>query len=152
MEQLCTHESFGYFPAINEAGWKCFGCGELLDGEPNGYRPDLDRSHLEDKVYGIMSDLHQHDFIWISNSGHGEHVLAEVLPRCRETGLYDQITIMHYILESSDGTHAAFWKEIGDGVINGNDQRKRCQCGKLATCFGSGGDRCSEHVGDIFTA
>jgi hypothetical protein len=146
----CTHENFGYFPAINEAGWKCFGCKKKLPGEPDGYRPDLDRSHLQDNVYGLMNDLHEHDFIWVSNSEYGEHILSEVMTRCREAGLYDQITIMHYILEANAGTHAEFWKEIGDGVVSGNDPRDRCDCGKLATTYTSNGKSCSEHGWRLF--
>jgi hypothetical protein len=141
----CTHESFGYFPAVNEEGWKCFNCGSLLPGEPDGYRPDLDRSHTDAKVYGLLNDLHENKFIYVSNGAGGDILTNEVVKQCQRSGLYDQISIIQYILALGESEHAAYWKEIGDGVVNGNDKRERCHCGKLATSFGSKGNRCSEH-------
>lgn len=151
-QTVCKHEPFGYFPAINENGWKCFDGDHLLPGEPDGYRPDLDRSHTEDKVYGIMNDLHQGSFVYISNNEMGEFVTREVIQRCRDTGLYDQISIMQFVLEFAEDGHAKFWKKIGDGVVSGNDPRDRCHCGKLATSYGGTGHFCLEHSGDWLAA
>jgi hypothetical protein len=149
-ETNCQHESFGYFPAINEAGWRCLDGDHLMPGDPNGYRPDLDRSHTEDKVYGMMNDLHEGRFIYISNGTGGDICTGEVAKRCRETGLYDQISIIRFILEIAESGHAAYWKTIGDGIVSGNDPRDRCHCGKLATSYSSRGRLCSEHGAQTF--
>lgn len=141
----CKHETFGYFPAINEEGWKCLDGDHLLPGEPDGYRPDLDRSHTEDKVYGIMNDLHEGQFIHISNGSHGDFITSQVVQRCKDTELYDQVSIMQFVIEVAEDGHAQFWKKIGDGVMSGNDPRDRCRCGKLATVYSGTGNHCSEH-------
>lgn len=141
----CEHVEFGYFPAVNEEGWKCFHCNSLMPGEPDGYRPDLDRERIEDKVYGLMNDLHENKFIYISNGSGGDIIVGEVSAKCKASGLYDQISIIKYILEVGEEGHADYWKDIGDGIVSGNDPRERCHCGKLATSFGNRGNRCSEH-------
>lgn len=141
----CSHAEFGYFPAVNEQGWKCFNCGSLLPGEPDGYRPDLDRDRVKDKVYGLMNDLHENKFIYISNGTGGDILVEQVAAHCKRAGLYDQISIMQYILALGEEGHAKFWKEIGDGIVSGNDPRDRCHCGKLATTYSGDGMFCDEH-------
>lgn len=43
----CQHTDFYYYPSINEEGWKCVDqCGQLMPGDPPGFRPDLDRDQI----------------------------------------------------------------------------------------------------------
>lgn len=145
----CKHESFGYWPAVNESGWNCFDCGVLLPGEPNGYRPDLDRSHIAEKVSGLLFELSESNWIHVSNGTGGEILSSMVAEKCRQTGFYDQSAIVRYIMET-DTSHSDYWKKIGDGVVSGNDPRDRCKCGKLATTYSDAGNSCSECYGDVF--
>lgn len=139
----CTHENIAYYPELNEAGWKCLDC-EIKPGEPEGYSPGLDRSHTYDKVYRILDDLHNSNLVYCSN-GTGADVLCEiVVTHCKRTGLYDQISIMQYILALGFNGHAAYWKTVGDGIVSGNDPRDRCTCGKLATTYQGDKKSCSE--------
>lgn len=128
----CKHENVAYYPATNEEGWKCLDCPEPL-GEPEGYSPQLDRSHIYDKVNGLLLELHESKFIHVSNGTGGDVLTEAVVKECQRSGLYDQVSIMQYILALGEEGHAAYWKEIGDGIIAGNDPRDRCGCGQLAT-------------------
>jgi len=147
----CKHKSVGYWPESNEEGWKCLDCNQKL-GEPAGYSPQLDRSHTYDKVFGILDEMHNAHFVYCSNGTGADILTQDVVNQCERTGLYDQVSIMQYILVLGFGTHAQFWKEIGDGVVSGNDLRARCHCGQLATSFGRV-NTCSEHIStEMFAA
>jgi len=143
----CEHE-YHWYPAPNEDGWRCCYC-EDRPGEPHGFSPQHDRDDIENKVYGILSDLDTAKIIYVSNSSHGWSIVAIIVRRCREADVYDQYSIASWILETMTESHAKYWKEIGDGVVAGNDPRERCHCGKLANCFGSSDGKrwttCSEH-------
>ena len=58
----CLHIEVAYYPCVNEDGWKCLDCNAEL-----GFRPDLDREHLEEKVSSLLGDLHEQKFIYVSN-------------------------------------------------------------------------------------
>lgn len=133
-----------------EAGWQCF-CGGKPPGDPAGYSPWLDRSEIRTKVSVVLMVMHASGLIYMSNNDHGDNVIAHVAHHCQESGCFDQYTIIAEIMRQINATHAKRWKEIGSGVITGNDPRERCHCGKLATSFTVGvtvgvkGGKCSEH-------
>ena len=53
--------------------------------------------------------------------------------RCRETGRFDQYSIVEFIFASQE-SHGEYWKKISEGVLAGDDPRRRCPGGRLATC------------------
>lgn len=99
---------------VNEDGWRDA-------SDPNtslGFRPDLDREHIEAKVNALMLDLHDQTFIYISNGTEGEIVANRVVRRCREKGRFDQISILHWIIVEAydieiwyDSRHGQFWQD-----------------------------------------
>jgi hypothetical protein len=112
----CKHETdwVFYYPVINEDGWKCVKCNEKL-----GFRPDLDKMLIGTKVRGLLDDLHTHGLIYVSNGSSGDCIEANVSMRCRETGRFDQYSIILFIMEDCNvGTedHAKYWKEKGGEV------------------------------------
>lgn len=142
-----NHEhDFYYYLDTNEEGWRCCSCA-YRPGEPQGFSPELDRSHTYQKVMGILLDLHNGDFVHVSNGTHGECLQEMVTERCRREGIYDQYSITLFLLEALTASHQKYWKEVSDGVIAGKDPRRRCPCGALATSFtwkdGVPVDRCS---------
>ncbi len=103
----CEHEMqmAHYFPAVNEDGWKCCcGCDTKL-----GYRPDLDNSLLDIKIGGLLNDLHERQFVYVSNGTMGDGITAQVQDRCRKLDRFDQYTILREILAQFDA-HAEFWQ------------------------------------------
>lgn len=133
----------------NEDGWHCLDCGSLAAGEPPGYRPDLDASHLGCKVESILMDLHDEDLVYVSNSTDGECLVGMVAKDCGRSGHRDQYSIVASILGHMNRTHADYWKERGDAIRAGEDKRERCECGKLASSYGGGHPpRCSDCAWD----
>lgn len=132
----CTHE-WVWKPSINEDGWHCFFCS-VKPGEPAGYSPQIDRDLLEEKIEQIISTLHDSQLLYISNNDYAIYLINAVKNLCQENKKFDQYSIVEYIFrELSD--HGDYWKIIGDNILAGNDQRARCLCGQLATCFRSSG-------------
>jgi hypothetical protein len=150
-----SHEhEFYYYAAANEAGWKCCVCGER-PGEPPGFSPQLDRTRLERKVFGLLDDLHNHNLVYVSNGCGGDAIVADVAERCRADGVYDQASILAFILGTDGGRHAKYWKEVSDAIIAGRDPRNRCACGALATCSSGTNEgtwlyTCSKHPPPLF--
>lgn len=128
---LHEHE-FYYYAATNEDGWKCCACDEK-PGEPPGFCPELDRKLIERKVFGLLDDLHNASLVYVSNGCGGDAIVASVAERCRSEGVYDQASILAFIVGEDGGSHAKFWKAISDGIIAGKDPRGRCACGKLSS-------------------
>lgn len=144
MTTPCPHANLYWYPAINEEGWKCADCG-TKPGEPPGYSPQHDRSHMYVKVDNILQELVTAQLVHVSNSSAGEWITSEVMKVCIVAGTFDQYSILKAILDLPDMTesHAKFWKEIGEGVITGNDPRARCECGALAEIYsGKDARRC----------
>jgi hypothetical protein len=81
----------------NERGWRCSRCGVVL-----GYRPDLDRQHISTKIGDVLMLLHEGNFVYVSNSSHGEVVTASVARKCGIAGHYDQATIIRLLLAERD--------------------------------------------------
>lgn len=124
-----------YLEGANEYGWKCMVCrAGCTEFEPAGYNPRLDVERIYDKVSAILMDLHMAEVVYVSNGSMGEAVTHDVAQRCRAAGVYDQGSIVGFIVALVSGErHAKFWKEIGEGVRAGKDPRDRCACGKLST-------------------
>lgn len=142
----CVHE-FYYYLETNEAGWRCANC-KHCPGEPPGFCPALDRSETFNKVNGLLLELYNAKFVYISNGSHGLSLAETITARCREEGRFDQYSILLFILEALTPRHAAFWKKISDGVLDGEDPRDRCKiegCGQLSTGTVGGEHRCKEH-------
>jgi hypothetical protein len=143
----CQHKDYYYYPDdCNEAGWKCVGCGQLMPGDPPGFRPDLDRSEIRIKTGGLLHDLCDAKLVYVSNSSQGDYVESVVAERCTREGIYDQYSILLFLLEQLTPPHQKYWKEVSDGVIEGRDPRRRCSegCGRLATVYADK-DYCHEH-------
>lgn len=111
-----------YMPgAPNETGWKC-ACGELL-----GFRPDLDHRRLEDKVYGLLLELHERKFLYVSNGTMSMVITDNVATRCVREDRYDQLSILLFILEDGNldvAGHAKFWREQARQPDAGVEVRK----------------------------
>ena len=93
MSKACSHPKgdAAWYPhtkdgrvVINEDGWRCISCQE-----PLGFRPDLDTEMIELKVQGIIFDLHEGNWLRMSNGTEGQIVGANVAGRCREADRYD---------------------------------------------------------------
>lgn len=143
----CAHTGLHWYAApADEKGWKCVGC-DWRPGEDPGYSPEHDRSHITTKVGGILHELHDAGIIYVSNSGEGEGITARVAARCVAEKLYDSVSIARLILEIEGSEHHAnFWRNRGEGIVNGADTRSRCHCGKLANIYTGGKAFCGEHV------
>lgn len=103
----CREVSFEhlYRPAVNEDGWECGHCGAHL-----GYRPDLDKALIENKVTGLLMDLCDAKFLHVSNGSEAEGVIGQVEAQCRSRGRYDQYTILHLLVEACGRErHAVYW-------------------------------------------
>jgi hypothetical protein len=151
----CAEHEWHWYPsdkaAANEEGWKCCACEER-PGEPPGYSPELDRSHLETKIHGILLDLDTHGFVYVGSGSNGESIVSAVARGCRESSVFDQYSIAMLILSGMTATHALYWQRIGQAIIDGRDERPRCWCGQLATLWshdenapGIPDNRCTKH-------
>jgi hypothetical protein len=97
-----------YHNATNEDGWFCSCCGEL------GFRPDLDRKLLYIKISGILQDLNQHKFVYVSNASQGEFIVRNVFEECKNKRRYDQYFILREILNEPNidvKGHSSFWNK-----------------------------------------
>ena len=128
----CRHDFHWRMSDCNEAGWICVNC-KHKPGEPPGFSPQTDRAEIARKVESVLLTLHESDVIYVSNSDCGDGIVANVVGRCRDSGLFDQWTIARFILESEAPSHAKYWKDISDGMLSGKDPRRRCHCGRLST-------------------
>lgn len=107
LRKTCKHNDDGnmlYRPNVNEA-WTCFCQTDL------GFRPDLDRRLLEIKIRGLLFDLHESRYIYVSNGSMGDIVVANTADECRKQDRYDQATILKLLLSDAniDGHIAEFW-------------------------------------------
>lgn len=133
MTPRCSHRAtYYYMDPCTEAGWKCQDCGKTL-----GFRPDLDREMTEIKTNGILHDMHEAQVIYISNGTMGEIIAGNVAARCKELGLFDQLTIARLILEDVNVDvpgHAEFWKARAIKYMNERNRhgirsvRRRTRC------------------------
>jgi len=102
-----TGEAYWRLAPCNEDGWYCV-CGEKL-----GFRPDLDRSHTDEKVNAILVQLHTANIVYVSNGDMGEHIVGNVCREIIDAGTYDQYSIIASIMREPNmmGSHAKFWKD-----------------------------------------
>lgn len=114
VKRQCPHKSttvgsgwlYFYRNSINEDGWECQ-CGQKL-----GYRPDLDKEHLYMKVSGLLLDLHDNRFVYISNGSEGEGITDHVYQKCRNARRYDQAYILKSIIEAVGWrSHSDYWRK-----------------------------------------
>lgn len=141
---------FYYYPALNEAGWKCLTCN-FKPGEPEGFSPLLDRDLVYEKIESLAESLTEGDIFCISNSTEADLMISEVVDRCISNGYFDQTSIVKYLLEARSG-RAEYWKDLSENILAGNDPRPRCDekdCGKLATMISSK-KFCKEHMSFSF--
>lgn len=130
----------------NETGWHCLECKLPIKGEPPGFSPKLDKMRIDLKVSAALIELHTFELIYISNSDAGDAIEAAVVNRCKRARRYDQWSVIFFIMdEITNPNHAKFWQKLGAAIRKGEDPRRRCHCGALATCFGSE-TTCSAHM------
>jgi hypothetical protein len=144
----CAHAGLYWHPApANEQGWKCTDCGHQ-PGEPPGFSPVHDRSHVGVKVECILHLLHESEVIYVSNGDQADSIIAHVVRSCRRRHVFDSVSIARMIVDiEGDARHAKFWREISEGVLAGKDPRPRCACGKLAIVSNGEHRACShEHM------
>lgn len=128
---------------LNEEGWLCVNC-DHRPGEPPGFCPQLDVEETQTKVRSILYDLDAAGLLCPSNSSLGESLVYSVAKRCSLSCHFDARSIIHYLTDDDD--HAAYWLKIREGVLTGNDQRRRCYCGQLATVSTGGKHFCRTHM------
>lgn len=137
---------------VNERGWVCVECDEQTVGEPPGFSPFLDRELIDRKAENLAQHLVTAGLISLPEMWYLELCGGYVAEKCNDIKTYDSYTVMQFVLEcwanydflahhgaehcQGTGGHAAFWKNISDGVLAGNDPRDRCECGELATVYG----------------
>lgn len=131
------HHDYYFYPSTNEDGWKCANCGDR-PGEPAGFSPALDRLLIDIKVGGLLNDLCDHDFIHVSNGTGGDILTDIITKRCVAENLFDQYSILMFILESETPSHAKYWADVSESILAGRDKRDRCACGKLVAIIGTG--------------
>jgi len=133
MTAACTHDGLYWHPdPANEQGWRCTDC-KWQPGEPPGFSPQHDRSHLGVKVGCILHLLHESEIIYVSNGSEADSIVGRIVRACRRRHAFDSVTIARLILDiDGDARHAAFWRDISEGIIAGKDPRPRCACGQLA--------------------
>jgi len=102
----CKHENIHYFPSINEDGWTCLDCGKRF-----GFSPKLDREMLYVKVWSILRELDCNKLITVSNGTEGEITIEMVMKICQEENLYDQYSIIKFIIDIYWKGHAKYWQE-----------------------------------------
>lgn len=140
-----SHELYWHADPCNERGWKCIAC-DYRPGEPAGFSPERDRSHLVTKIESILHTLHDAEIVYVSNGDHGAWIASRVASACRARDLYDSVSIARLVLEVlGDAAHAKFWRDISEGILVGRDPRPRCHCGKLSNAYVNGKRYCSEH-------
>lgn len=142
-QATCEHRDLYWYSARgapNEGGWQCVNC-DLRPGEPPGYSPAHDRSHLRTKVWSILHDLVNAGIVYVSNSDHGESLTDAATSTAEASGNLDQYSIALAILSIMAPSHAVFWRERGEAIVAGRDDRERCACGALANVFTSGGGK-----------
>lgn len=150
--EQCGGTTFFWHVSSNEEGWRCVDCA-YQPGEPPGFSPQMDREHIHDKVDQLLQYIHDYGLLWVSNSSEGEYLVADVAEQCRNSGLYDQYTIIRLLYEANR-SHGEYWKKVSNGVLSGNDPRDRCECGKLSTTTRIAGGQttyfCNECYPDVF--
>jgi hypothetical protein len=148
----CQHAEVYWYAAPLEDGWRCT-CG-FRPGEPPGYDPQRDRDNIHGKVWAILDGLHNADIVYVSNGCAGDSITADVAAKCKRHKVYDQYSIVAFILRAMTTRHAEYWKQVGDGIRAGKDPRDRCHCGALSTVTtwidGKTERRCSEHAREIW--
>lgn len=133
-----NHTGLYWYPAANEEGWLCVDC-EVKPGEPPGYSPQHDRSHLREKVWSLVHELADAKLISVSNSSHGEGLADAVTRRLHGSNRLDQYTILAAIIDAERIEHADYWSKISTAILRGEDPRHRCACGALACVSSSSG-------------
>lgn len=94
-----------WLPATNEDGWRCGWCSGGL-----GFRPDLDRELLDEKVGALLFWLHEAKIVYVSNGTQGEVVTENVATLARGLGQFDQYSLVGLILKDPNlAGHADYW-------------------------------------------
>lgn len=147
-QSSCRHASIYWYPAPNdERGWLCVDCG-FAPGEEPGYSPEHDRDLLHIKVWSLLNDLADAQLVSVSNSSHGDSIVAQATRIARDARTFDQESLVAIIAKLCAGD-GKFWREQHEAILAGKDNRDRCRCGKLATSIswrdGKRVTECSEH-------
>ncbi len=116
----CTHTKQLYWILdINEGGWHCLGDDGTVCNKKLGFRPDLDRQHIEEKINSIAMTLHNNGYIYYSNSSDGPS--QNIGTQCRLANKFDQNTITRFIIGER---YSDYWYE--KAIEWFNDDLIRC--------------------------
>lgn len=92
----CDHpmEELYYYPAHSNAGWRCLKCQAEL-----GERVGLDQKRTYIKIRGLMDDLREAKFIYISNGTEGDCFMEHIRCQCAKSNDFTQDNIVFEILK-----------------------------------------------------
>jgi Zn-dependent M32 family carboxypeptidase len=82
-----------------------------------GFRPDLDREFIYEKVEGIMQDMQMSNLAYFSNSTEGHMIASQVASECSRQNLYDQATIILEIMRVVQPDKSLFWQSKASGAM-----------------------------------
>ena len=109
----------------NEDGWKCDRHGAI------GYRPDLDRKHIGEKVRSVVFWLHEHGFIYVSNGTMGDVIEDNVVEECQKRDRFDQLTITQLVLADPNlWGHSDYWANEAAGWPRLQQRRAEKEAGQ----------------------
>jgi len=90
----CEHINVQYYPALNDAGWRCLDCNTEF-----GFRPDLDKGQLDMKIFGLLHDLNEGHFVYVANGTTGAVIQENIRLECEKAQRYDQQFIIQQIMK-----------------------------------------------------
>jgi hypothetical protein len=139
----CTHNDglYWYLSPHDERGWMCVTCF-WRPGEEPGYSPQHDRDLLDVKVNCILMDLADEGLLSVSNGSEGDGLVARASRIARDERTLDQESIVAILAKLCAGD-GEFWRKQHESILAGDDQRRRCACGKLAHIFCGAAAYCS---------
>ena len=129
----------------NEDGWQCADCDGRL-----GFRPDLDREHIDEKIDTILFWLVEHEFLYVSNATEGAGLVQSVAFQCRSVGAYDQQFIIYHLAAQGLPSHIAFWRKQSEQHMC--IHASRTLVGDIARCITCGHEVKQAGDGALFAA
>jgi len=95
----CNHpeDMIFYYPKVNNSGWRCGSCQYEF-----GEREDWDKERIWSKVHGLLLDIHDNNFIYISNGTMGDIITDNIVFTCKKAQKYTQDFILKQIFKDKN--------------------------------------------------